>query len=248
MDFARRLSGFIARSIPVKPAVLRSARAIASVTFDDFPKSAWQAGGPLLDRYHARATYYTAGSFSGKTEDGIVYYDTQDLSALHRAGHEIGCHGFGHEPTPSLATRTLAIDADRNAQFLSQFLNGSPPVSYAFPFGDVSYRTKRFYSSRFATSRGAHPGVNDGTLDLGQLRTLAIEQPLWNETAILDHIAHAQRTRGWIIFHTHDVSDVPSPYGCTPAMLEAVLKGLTAAGIEILPMREALRVATGEIA
>jgi len=29
---------------------------------------------------------------------------------------------------------------------------------------------------------------------------------------------------GWIIFYVHDVRDNPSPGGCTPAYMEAVLK------------------------
>jgi peptidoglycan/xylan/chitin deacetylase (PgdA/CDA1 family) len=248
MDFARRLSRSLARRMPVKTAPLRGQRAVASVTFDDFPKSAWSVGGPLMARYHARGTYYTAGTFAGRTVDGIAYFDTDDLCTLHTAGHEIGCHGFGHQPVTSLSNAELRADVARNTQFLRPFNNGEAPVSYAFPFGDTTLRTKIFYGRRFATARGVHPAVNQGTLDLAQLSTIGIETYTWNEERVMRAIESTKASRGWIVFHTHDVSDSPSPYGCTPAMLESVLKALASAGIEVMPMREAVRVATGEAA
>ena len=248
MEFAHRVTALIARRLPVKSVALRAARPIASITFDDFPKSAWTAGGPLLARHGVRGTYYTAGGLAGRTLKGLDYYDAEDLIALRDAGHEIACHGFAHEPTPRLSSAALAADAERNAQFLMGVLNGAMPVSYAFPYGAVSPRTKLFYARRFSNVRGVHPGVNDGILDLAQLRTFGIEKHTWDEARIAAAIARAQKNRGWIVFHTHDVSDDPSPYGCTPAMLETVLKRLAGAGIEVLPMREAMRVATGDAA
>jgi peptidoglycan/xylan/chitin deacetylase (PgdA/CDA1 family) len=246
MSFARRLSRMLARRLPVKTAPARAVRAVASVTFDDFPKSAWDVGGPLMARYGARGTYYTAGTFAGRTVDGIAYYDGDDLNALRAAGHEIGCHGFGHQPVPSLSTAALRADVARNTQFLRPFNGGQAPVSYAFPFGETTMRTKLFYGRRFGTARGVHPAVNSGTLDLAQLSTIGIETYTWNEDRMTRAIAEAKAARGLIVFHTHDVSETPSPYGCTPAMLESVLKALTDAGIPVLPMREAVRVATGD--
>ena len=91
-----RLTRFIARMIRVRPAHIGGGRAIASITFDDFPKSAWETGGRILAQFKARGTYYTAGHFCGRTEDGVQYYDENDLHALADAGHEIACHGFRH--------------------------------------------------------------------------------------------------------------------------------------------------------
>ena len=42
------------------------------------------------------------------------------------------------------------------------------------------------------------------------------------------------------------VCETPTEYDTTPAMLEDVLNRLALAGIEILPMREAVAVALGE--
>src|SRR5579871_2035825 len=110
-----RFNRLLSRHMAVKSARLTAGRPIASITFDDFPKSAWVEGGPILARHGARATYYTSGSFCGRSEDGQAFYGPDDLLALKAAGHEIACHSFAHQPTPSLSSQTLADDAARNA-------------------------------------------------------------------------------------------------------------------------------------
>jgi peptidoglycan/xylan/chitin deacetylase (PgdA/CDA1 family) len=240
-----RLDRLLARLTPVRPVRLAGARPLASITFDDFPKSAWSRGGPILAQYKVRGTYYTAGGFCGRTVEDIVFYDAEDLRALAAAGHEIACHGFAHQPTPGLSFEALEADAARNAEFLKPFLNGSPAESYAFPYGAVSPRTKKFYAPRFSNVRGVHPGLNSGRADLALLNVVSIEKRCWDSAAITRAITRARHDRAWIVFYTHEVSDDPSPYGSTPAMLSEILERLTEARIEILPMREAVKTAIG---
>ena len=198
-----------------------------------------------MAKHGVRGTYYTAGGFCGRTVDGTEFYDEGDLAALSAAGHEIGCHGFAHQPTPTLTTATLAADADRNLAFLKPFLGGNAPVSYAFPYGRVSPRTKRFMAPRFSNVRGVHPGVNVGRVDLAQLSTISLESRCWNQDAIEAAIQRVLHNHGWLVLYTHDVSESPSPYGSTPAMLDWALGRVAAARIQLLPMREALPVALG---
>lgn len=240
-----KLTSLAARTLKVRPARLMGLKPVASISFDDFPKNAWTVAGPVLARHGVRGTYYTAGGFCGRTVDGTVFYDGEDLRRLAAAGHEIACHGFGHQPTPALSTAELAADAERNLDFLRPFLNGEAPVSYAFPFGRVSPRTKRFYASRFSSVRGVHPGINAGRADLAQLSTVSLETRCWNENAIEVSIQQALHDHGWLIFYTHDVSDAPSEYGSTPQMLDWVLSRLAELRIPVLPVREALPVALG---
>jgi hypothetical protein len=93
--------------------------------------------------------------------------------------------------------------------------------------------------------RGVHPGINQGKVDLAQLQATPIEMRNWNPQTIARAIHQAQHNHGWVVFYTHDISDSPSPYGATQAMLREVLDGLAAARIPVLPMREAVRVAVG---
>jgi peptidoglycan/xylan/chitin deacetylase (PgdA/CDA1 family) len=198
-----------------------------------------------MARRGMRGTYYTAGGFCGRTVEDTVFYDADDLRQLSAAGHEIACHGFGHQPTPTLTTEELTADADRNREFLRPFLKGEAPVSYAFPYGRVSPRTKRFYAPRFASVRGVHPGINAGRVDLAQLNTISLETRCWDEGAIEAAIQRALHDHGWLILYTHDVTETPSPYGSTPAMLDWALGRVAAARIEVLPVRDALPMALG---
>ena len=240
-----RLTRLLARLTPAHSVRLAGARPIASLTFDDFPKSAWVQGGPILARYKVRGTYFTAGGFCGRTVDGTVFYDAEDLTALAAAGHEIGCHSFAHQPTPSLSSKELALDAARNGEFLKPFLNGQAPESYAFPYGLASPRTKKFFAPRFTNVRGVHPGLNSGRADLALLNVVSIEMRCWDREQIMRAITRARHDRAWIIFYTHDISDTPSEYGSTPAMLSELLDRLAEARIEVLPMREAVKAAVG---
>jgi peptidoglycan/xylan/chitin deacetylase (PgdA/CDA1 family) len=240
-----KLTSLVGRTLAGRPARLAGHKPVASITFDDFPKNAWVQGGPVLARHGVRATYYTAGGFCGRAVDGLQYYDGQDLRTLAAAGHEIGCHGFGHQPVPDLREDELAADTARNREFLGTFLNGKAPVSYAFPFGRVSPRTKRFYAAQFQSARGTHAGINIGRVDLAQLNVISLEMRCWNEKTIETAIHRVLHSHGWLILYTHDVSDTPTRYGTTPKMLDWALGRVAAARIEILPVREALPVALG---
>jgi hypothetical protein len=53
----------------------------------------------------------------------------------------------------------------------------------------------------------------------------------------------AQTNNGWLIFYGHDVSDRPSPYGCSPALLAHALEAARQRKIQALTMAEAMRCA-----
>jgi peptidoglycan/xylan/chitin deacetylase (PgdA/CDA1 family) len=217
---------------------------VASFTFDDFPRSAWTTGGPILARYGARATYYTAGRFCGIEEDGLVYYDRDDLQAVHAGGHEIGCHTFSHRRSPKVGSAELQADLDRNAEFVREVLGDVRMTSFAYPYGEASPRTKALMGGRFPVSRGIKAGVNGRTLDLGQLKAVPLESRSWSAGWIEREVTAAKASGGWLVFFSHDVSDAPSPYGATPAMLEHALEAVTRAGIETLPVKHAFARAT----
>ncbi len=246
MGLMHRANNVVTRHLPLKRVRSRLTRPVASFTFDDFPKSAWTVGGPILARYGARATYYTAGRFCGIAEDGLDYYDAADLRALQAVGHEVGAHSHAHQKAPSLSSPALAADAEHNAAALAPLL-AQRMSSYAYPYGEVSPRAKAQMATRFATARGIRPGVNAGSIDLAQLRAVPLEHRRWVPAEIDAAVAQAVAAPGWVIFFTHDVSEDPSPFGCTPAMLDYTLERLSEAGIETIPVRQAMaRAVFGE--
>lgn len=241
---ADRLGAALTRRLPIKPAPVRFEHPVASISFDDFPRSAWTVGGPILARWGARATYYASGRFCGISEDGLDYYDRDDLRAVAAAGHEIGCHSFGHLHGTKTGSGALMADLDANDAFFREVLGDFRPASFAFPYGEASPRTKAAISKRYATCRGIYPGVNRGWTDLAQLRAAPLEARSWDAATVEALVADTAQNGGWLIFFSHDVSDAPSPYGCSPAMLEHALATLAGAGIAALPVKHALAAGT----
>jgi peptidoglycan/xylan/chitin deacetylase (PgdA/CDA1 family) len=240
MSLPQRLNNIVTRHLPVKLIRSRLDRPVASITFDDFPKSAWTRGRSILERHDARATYYTAGRFCGQFEDGLKYYDADDLGEIQSAGHEIGCHTFSHQYGTGIASAELESDTTRNQAFVTEVLGDYRLSSFAYPYGGVSPRIKRLFGSRFPSSRGIRWGVNAGVIDLAQLKAIGLAHHGWRPAAIERAVEKAAACNGWIIFYTHDVSETPSRFGATPEMLDHALSCVRARGIDILPVKHAL--------
>jgi len=243
--FLDRVNNWLSRRVPAKPVLTRLPRPVASLTFDDFPRSAWTHGAPIVERFGGRATYFTSGRFCGIREEGIDYYDADDLRAVHAAGHEVGAHTFFHRHVPEVGSRDLVEDTHRNAEFIRGIVGDVEVSSFAFPYGNVSPRTKLLYSRLYPCCRGIRPGINTGLVDLAQLWAVSLEVRMWSAELVERRVQEAIERSGWIVFFTHDVSETPTLYGSTPAILEHALRTVGEAGIEVLPVRDALRVATG---
>jgi hypothetical protein len=61
--------------------------------------------------------------------------------------------------------------------------------------------------------------------------------------AIERALDETQINNGWLIFYGHDVVEAPSPYGCSPALLNQALEAASRRKIRGLNMAEALRCA-----
>lgn len=245
MKLLRKANDVLTARTWFRTAPSQLARPVASFTFDDFPKSAWIVGGPLLEAHGGRGTFFTSGGYCGVREDGIDYYDAGDLRALKAAGHEIGCHTFSHRKSSTVPSGELEADWDRNAAFLDEAAEGAPLTSFAFPFGDASPRTKALASERFLVSRGIWKGVNHRRIDLAQLRVQPLEARSWTARAVERRVKQAAETGAWLVFFSHDVSATPSPYGATPDMLKHALDTAGQAGLDLLPIRDAYARAVG---
>jgi peptidoglycan/xylan/chitin deacetylase (PgdA/CDA1 family) len=236
----RYITARLTRSWKVKTIESRANSPIATITFDDFPKSAWTTGGRILEEAGVRGTYFVAGTYCGKEIDGLRYYDVDDLIAAHGQGHEIGCHTFDHAEISQLSRQAIDDTLARNREFVSRHLGGVLMTSFAFPYGAASIRTKRILSKQFASCRGIWPPSNNRRIDLSELRAVGLEPHVLAANPIDDLIESAAANKGWLIFFTHDVSSSPGRWGCTPRLLEEIIAKLLEAKIEILPMKSAL--------
>lgn len=235
---------------PVKQCLGRLLAPIATITFDDFPHSAWTAGAPVLENYGIRGTYFVSAAFSPQTlrrspaaglTEGVRYFELEDIVAAYAQGHEIGCHSFDHINAPLQTNAQLEQSIRSNARFVKGLLGDVTMTSFAFPQGQANIRTKRLLSRRFAVCRGTWPGVNAGSFDLALLRCVNLNSFTLQKYPVSQLINKVKARNGWIIFNTHDVSAAPSRWGCTPELLNSVVSELVNNGIEILSMKDALK-------
>jgi peptidoglycan/xylan/chitin deacetylase (PgdA/CDA1 family) len=217
-----------------------SNRPIISFTFDDFPRSAFAAGGRVLEDYGVRGTYYAAIGLKESDSKMGPLFGVGDLERLADKGHELGCHTFDHLAARSAATHEYEQSIRKNQIELAAILPSYRFSSFAFPFGSVTLGAKKMCGRLFACCRGARAGINSGTIDLNLLCAVKLYSTKSGAAFIDRMIEQNQQVNGWLIFYTHDVQANPSPYGCSTADLERVLKKSLQSGAAVLPVRDAL--------
>lgn len=211
-------------------------RGIVSFTFDDFPASALHAGAPILEEAGWRGTYYVATGILGtQSACGLVASDEEVRDCAGR-GHEIGNHSISHCDLTSVDSASVRREISGNR---FDGMTGN----LAYPFGGTNIGVQRLASHLTTTARGVSHGVNGAGTDRFNL----LANPIYSADgtdALHRHIEEAARQRSWLIFYTHDVTDDPSPFGCTPEHLSEIVAAVAEAGMRVLTVEEA-RIACG---
>ncbi len=236
IDKMRRRGG---RYLGTRPTPIRPARGVFSLSFDDIPVSAWTEAGPILADHGVSATYYVAGGLSGGENLGLPQFTTEHLQQLFAAGHEVGCHTFGHTNSLRVTPDAYAADLDRNAAWVAERLNGHRMTTFAWPYGDVSVGAKAVVAERFALGRGIRDGVNAGSADRANLQAIGLESRRLPGYDLEGLMAETAARKGWLVAYGHDVMDGPTPYGCTPDDLDKVIRLAKAADLDIVPVGKA---------
>lgn len=237
---------FIARQIRSKPLAMRNTQPIVSFTFDDVPASACEIGASVLERYGTRGTFYVAGGNCGKTRAGEPAQASIDqLRRVWANGHEIGCHTYSHPAIRYMSLDEIGIELDRNRTALQKINNDIVLRNFAYPYGDISVRTKRYLETRFDSCRSGHAGINSVVADLGALHAWPLQNASLDRTTIAELIAQTVRTRGWLIFYSHDVAPEPSTYGVSPDLLDWAVGTATGRGCSVATVAEGLELVAG---
>ncbi len=216
----------------------RATAPVVSFSFDDFPRSAAREGAAVLREFGVKGTYFVAGARAGRHLDDVDQFTPDDLIAVAEAGHEIGCHTFGHIRLPNATFAEITDDLLRNQEFVQEVLGDYAMSSFAYPDGDVNITTKALLGHWYPLCRGIWGGVNQRRIDFMQLKAVSLERS-FDQAYVERVLDDAKAGNGWVIFFTHDVSDNPSPYGCQPGRLADVIEAVIDRGIEILPIKNA---------
>jgi peptidoglycan/xylan/chitin deacetylase (PgdA/CDA1 family) len=239
-----KITRFLSRNIRTKRLAMRNDQPLVTFTFDDVPASTCDVGVPILERYGIRGTFYISGGGCGAPSPCGPLATVDQLKLLHANGHELGCHTFTHFAVSRVDGRDLASDLERNRAFLMG-ISREAPRNFAYPYGDMSFPAKRYLEGRFDSCRALIPAVNAGSLDLGALRSLPLEDASMDRNKVLDLVVMAARTRGWLIFFSHDVSEQPSRFGLSRDLLAFAAASARDAGCRIVTIAEGLDLVGG---
>lgn len=213
---------------------------IISFTFDDAPITAFEAGGNILGSYGAKATFFVSLGLLGATTEVGTIADIDDLLRAVSDGHELGCHTFDHLYTWQTTPKKFVESVVRNKQALTRILPGKHFRSFAYPIGEPRPSIKLQLEKHFVCCRGGGQSPNIRVADLNLLKAYFIDKR--NNTdigAVKKVIDHSVSSSGWLIFATHDVTETPSPFGCTPLFFAEVVKHAAQSGAALLPVVDA---------
>src|SRR5882724_8520660 len=239
-----RLTGYYRRRVASlvfrKPFLISLQKPLISFTFDDFPHSALMAGGAILNRFGLAGTFYASFSLVDKETPSGQIFCLDDLTTLFEQGHELGCHTFSHCDSWNTDPRTFEDSVVENRAALKEILPDAEFMSFSYPIEMPRPRTKGRIAPYFLSCRGGGQIINTGRTDLNQLSAFFLEKSRDNPQAVRDLIDLNQKERGWLIFATHDISDNPTQFGCTPEFFEHIVRYAVSSGAHILPVAKAI--------
>ncbi len=210
-----------------------------SFSFDDAPASAFREGGAILSAKGMRATYFVCAGLDGLSGPMGDYGTRADITAAHAAGHEIADHTFSHADVGEASGEAVAADLDRNATALQGW--GVPaPTTFAYPFGDVGFASKRVVGQRFALSRGLHHGLLQAGTDLAQAPAVGVEGD-GGEALAQGWLERLSQQRGWLILFSHAVTACASPFGMSESALAGLADAATRRGFDVVTVAEGAR-------
>jgi peptidoglycan/xylan/chitin deacetylase (PgdA/CDA1 family) len=211
-----------------------------SFAFDDFPRTAFTEGGTILKNAGMRGTYYVAMGLVNTSNHLGDQFRIEDLHAAAAEGHEIATHTFSHSSSRKVSLDDFRSDVRKGHGAICEVIGLTPTANFAYPFGEVTVAVKQAMGEEMRSCRGIYGGLNGPVVDLNLLRA----NPLYGGLGALPPaerlIQENQTRKSWLIFYTHDVRPNPSPYGCTPELLEAVVRLVKQAGATVLPVAEVL--------
>jgi peptidoglycan/xylan/chitin deacetylase (PgdA/CDA1 family) len=240
LHLAQRASHRIARHFPLAPSLMRNTEPLVSFTFDDVPESAHTTGAPTIEAYGARGTFYIATGLLGRRSDFWTVVGGNEVADLHRRGHEIALHSHLHRPSSVLDADEFAADLQRNRETLRNIHPDIEARNFAYPFGQCTLARKRQLNSLVRSSRSIYAGVNRGVLDPHYIRATELCDARLTPERLEARLDQTRRSRGWLVFCLHDVSDTPSALGCSRRFLSHALEGATRRGIRVVTVDAAL--------
>jgi len=236
----RRCQRAAASAFARRPFLMKNPGPLISFTFDDFPRSSLSCGGTILEEYGARGTYYVSLGLAGQLAPTGDMFTREDLSETLERGHELGCHTFHHCDASITPARVFEESILENRRALRDLDPTAHFKSFSYPIGVPWPSTKKRCAQHFLGCRAGGQTFNAGTVDLNYLQAYFLEQSRDQPEAIVAMIEANCRSRGWLIFATHDVCENPTRYGCRPDFFSTIVERSVRSGAQVVSVSAGL--------
>lgn len=213
---------------------------IVTFTFDDFPRTALTAGAGIIELFGARATYYVAMGLMGCENQLGAQFRCADLHALVERGHEVALHGFKHISARKTPVEEFVRDVAEGERAIQEYVPVGASSNFAYPYGEATLATKRRLGPQVRSSRGTIAGLNGPEVDLNLLRANSLYGGDDQMDRVRQLILKNQAQKSWLIFYSHDVTERPSPYGCTPSLLQEAVSFAAGQGASLMTVVDVL--------
>jgi peptidoglycan/xylan/chitin deacetylase (PgdA/CDA1 family) len=240
-DFLKKIDQKVARYYASKSFRMQNRAPLVSFTFDDVPDSAYINGASILEDRGIHGTFFIASGISDTTDSHWHYITPEQIRALHDRGHEIGCHTFSHANVETLNAARMDEECRKNHNLLRRICGDIQLTNFAYPSGGVTLMRKLQLQRRFDTCRGKFEGVNFGTIDLGLLKVVELQNRTLTPEKLQRVLRETCDRNGWLIFYALDVADPPSWIGCSPDFLRSTVETVQAMGLNCVTVRDALK-------
>lgn len=224
-----------------KNITLKLDKPIITFTFDDFPLTAVENGGRILENYGKTGTYYVSFGLLGKDSPSGMIADHATIEKILSKGHDLGDHTYNHCKAESVANQVFEEQIVLNRENLEKNFPNFNFSSFSYPYGSVRPGVKKIVQKYYNLARGSYPGINKFVCDSSLLKSLRLYGKLEKQDVFKQLLEENKKYNGWVIFYTHDVSKNPSPYGCEEALFESVLNLALETGSEILNVAEVIK-------
>jgi peptidoglycan/xylan/chitin deacetylase (PgdA/CDA1 family) len=224
-------------SLHARRVSLGHEKPVVSFCFDDFPRTAYTVGGAILKNFGVRGTYYTAMGLMNMHNHLGVQFKLEDLDSLLADGHELASHTFSHVSCRGVPFQMFEEEVCKGRIAIRDF-TGHDPVNFSYPYGHVSVTAKKRVGANMVSCRGIYGGLNGPRTDLNLLRANSLYGDVDRFAEMESLVSNNERQKGWLIFYTHDVRSHPSPFGCTPQLLEKLVSLTVERGFSVLPVEK----------
>jgi|SRR5579863_1665331 len=218
---------------------------IVTFSFDDFPRSALTSGTEIVERFGGRATFYVAMGLMNTTNALGEQFRAADLHSLVERGHEMASHTFSHLSARKTSLKDFLADVGYCERVIREDIAASPSGNFAYPYGEVTLAAKKCLGARMRSCRGTCGGLNGPDVDLNLLRANRLYGGIDQSEAAKRLIIENTGRKSWLIFYSHDVASSPSPFGCSPRLLEEVVSFAAGSGAKLMTVAEVLNQICG---